>query len=155
MSDQYLDRRDADVAVSHHLGDVLSPGANGPGVPDSLDYYEDVDGEANLNLAGLNASDEPLHHTFLKTKLIEPQDVCRRADVVVTSSMLVVVDFALARVSVPLASEASASDLRNMTLISKGFWLSVIAYRRRYGMSTCNAIPGNRSPVSVGTKLSI
>lgn len=47
LSTQYFYRRDAEVAVSHHCVEVLSPGAISPGEPDSPDYYVDADGEAD------------------------------------------------------------------------------------------------------------
>lgn len=71
------------MPVSHHRGEFLLLGAISPGVHSSPDYYVNVDGEADWNLADVNPSDEPLDHTVLRTKLSELQDACRRVDLVV------------------------------------------------------------------------
>lgn len=66
LSDQMnFHLRTAEVLVSHHRGEISLPGAIIPGVPDSFDYYVDVESEANWNIADLNVSDQPLDHTIL------------------------------------------------------------------------------------------
>lgn len=62
-------------------------------------------------LQNLHAPDQPLDHTVLMMKLTALQYAYRRAYVVVPSSMLSVVEFSLALVSVPLAVQASLSEL--------------------------------------------
>lgn len=62
--------------MSHSRREVSSFGAISPSVPDSLDHCVNADGEADQNLADLNASCQPLDHTALKTKLTELQNAC-------------------------------------------------------------------------------
>lgn len=57
--------------MSRHRGEVLSLGVNSPGVPESPDYYVDVDGKASGNAADFIASDQLFDHTVLKTKTTE------------------------------------------------------------------------------------
>lgn len=73
--------------------------------------YVDVDGEAERDLADLNAAKEPLGHTILKTKLTELQEACRRVEDAVSSSMIDVVDFAFWRVLAVAVNNTFSNDV--------------------------------------------
>lgn len=89
--------------MTRYRGEVPSPQANDLGVlSTSSDYYVSVDDKVDWDLAKLNAENEPMEHTVLKTKLTEPQEVCRRADVA---------DFSLGHVSFLVSGDVSSKEL--------------------------------------------
>lgn len=87
----------------------------------SPDYYVDLDGEDNWDSADLNASDEPLYHTVLKTNFMELQEVCRRANVGALSSMVNVVHITLCLFSAPPARNVSSDDALRMIAGSSSY----------------------------------
>lgn len=96
-------------------GKFPSPMANDSNVPaTSRDYYFDVDGKADVNLADLEAADEPLIHTVLMARVTELQEECSRADVAVPS-IVDVVNFVLERFSAPTAGDVSSTDALRRT----------------------------------------
>lgn len=108
----YFSYRHVVSEVTRHPYGVTSPRASDSTALDaSPDYYVNVDGEADGNLEDLNVVDDPLEHTVLKMKYTELQEACRRADVVVSPSMVNVVGFAAGRVTVIVASRFSSNDL--------------------------------------------
>lgn len=74
-----------------------------------------MDGEANSNLANLNAAHELSEHTVLKTAVTELQAASCRAGVVVFTLMVDVVDFALGCVSAAVAGEVLSDDGLRLT----------------------------------------
>lgn len=106
LSEDYLSYGDAESALARYRGEVLFPQANDLGASATAsEYYVDMVGKADSDLADLNAADESLEHTDLKTKPAEIQEVCRRADVAVTSAIIDVIDFGLGRASEPVAGD--------------------------------------------------
>lgn len=90
-------------AVARYRGEATSPQENDLGAPATfLDYYFNVDSEAEWDLADSNMADEPLKHTVLKTKFTDLQEACRQADVFGPSSILEVVHIAPELVSAPV-----------------------------------------------------
>lgn len=57
-------------AVAFFRAEIASPQASDLGDSSTFfDYHEDVDGKADWKVSDLNAADELLKHTVLKTKL--------------------------------------------------------------------------------------
>lgn len=62
-----------------------------------------MDGEADWNLAHLNAAGEPQEHTFPNKAFMKLLEACPSAEVAVLSTMINVAVLVLARVSAPVA----------------------------------------------------
>lgn len=81
--------------MARYCGEVLTPRARDQKAPAaSPDCHVDLNGEVNWNSLNLNAAENTLEHTVLKTMFLELKDECHRADVVFSSSMVDVADFA-------------------------------------------------------------
>lgn len=71
LSEDYFHFRYAEVAVTHYHGKGQLPQESHPGVfATSPAYHVKVDGEADWNLADMNAAYEPMDHIVLKTKFM-------------------------------------------------------------------------------------
>lgn len=91
--------RDGKSAVARYRGEVLSSLSNDFGVTAiSLDYYADVGKEARWYPVEVNAEDESLEHTVLKTKFRYLEEACRFIDFAVSFSIIDVVNFIAGRV---------------------------------------------------------
>lgn len=99
----------AEVAP-YHDGARCAQASHTDAAVSSSDYYDDEDGEDDLDLVALNAADGSLEHTVLKSNFTEVQEMCRRADVALSSSIIVVADFALRRVTATVAGDVYCND---------------------------------------------
>lgn len=76
----------------------------------SPEYYVQVDGEADWNLADLNAAKVPFGHTVSRKTSTELQEASRRPDFAFISLTVDVVDFALDRTFTPVAGHVTSGS---------------------------------------------
>lgn len=97
----------------------------------SSKYCVDLDGKPNWDLEELKATDKPLPHTVLMTKITELQEICRLAGVAGFSFMVDVPSFALGRMSDFVAGDVFLND---------SFWRSgeVLELLMKYDASWCS-----------------
>lgn len=69
----------------------------------------------NGDLVNLNSAENSFDHTVLRTKFTELQEPCRCAEICAALSTIDVFNFALARVSAPVAGETLYNDALQRT----------------------------------------
>lgn len=107
--------------MARYRGVAPLPQANDSGAPATTpDYYVDVDGKVDRDLARLNAAEKSLEHIVLKSKFMELEEACRHVEVAVLSHLIHVADFALGRVMAVVAGDAPSDNaLRNIAEASE------------------------------------
>lgn len=107
--------------MARFCGEVWSPWEiDTDASADSSDYNVEADGGSDCNFTDLNAADELLNHTDLKTRAMERKEACRCSEVVAIVSMEDVADFAFRRITDIVASDVSFNEsLRRSFEVSK------------------------------------
>lgn len=122
FSEHYFSYRDAEAAVARYRNDVPSPQPNDSGASaTSSDCYVDVDGNADRDPADLNAANEQLEDTVLKTKFTELPEACGGVIILPPSSIIDLAQLAPGRVLAAVAAEVSSSDdaIRRTAMVSE------------------------------------
>lgn len=97
--------------MERYRGEASLPQANDSSAClNSPDYYVDGDGEADWDRMDVNLADELMDHAVLKTKFTKLQKARLRADVFAFSPMIGIDNFALGRVSAPVAGEVPSDN---------------------------------------------
>lgn len=121
LLEEYFHFTAAVSAVKSFWGKVPLPHASNPaGTVFSPDYYFDLDDETDSHSADLNATDETMGQTVLKKKSTKLLESCRRADFVVPSSLIYIIDFAIGIVLASFGDEISLNNpLRSEAKVPK------------------------------------